>query len=193
MDDDTLAIDSDAPPVADENAVTLTPDDYIAPLELHRLMESHARPLVIVDMRDEDRKIGHIRGSTNLPSKSLTDAQLENIYSAAPMGALVVFHCMFSQTRGPGAYVRFMKLMRRWTLADGGIKQLEARVLRGGFRGWRRHVGTAYPDTMVVPAVATRIRRTAAAAAASSSAANVNAEDASVGRPLPTRAKRDTR
>ncbi len=81
-------------------------DDFIGPEQLVELMGTMTlgKDLQIVDARDDDREVGWIKGSVNLPSRTLNADVMSNFArSIAGSATLVVFHCQLSQVRGPAA------------------------------------------------------------------------------------------
>ncbi len=51
---------------------------------------------------------GHIKGSQHVPSQSL-DSKLPGLIQQLRGKKIVIFHCLLSQQRGPGAAVRYMR------------------------------------------------------------------------------------
>lgn len=95
--------------------------------ELARLLRA-GEPVTVVDVRDSDRAGGHVKGSLHIPAADFTENAKR--YAEEFKGRKVVFHCMFSQVRGPtcaGALTRAAKSVR----AD---ERPVAFVLVGGFR-----------------------------------------------------------
>lgn len=95
--------------------------------ELARLLRA-GESVTVVDVRDTDRAGGHVKGSRHIPAADM----MENArrYAEEFKGGKVVFHCMFSQVRGPscaGALTRAARSMK----AD---ERPVAFVLVGGFR-----------------------------------------------------------
>jgi len=88
---------------------------------------------VIVDVRDTDFKGGNIRGALNIPSEHFyNDAQVDDLVERFAQSQYVVFHCMFSQQRGPFCATKFASRL--------GAAQLPQKpqvfVLERGFSGW---------------------------------------------------------
>lgn len=85
---------------------------------------------------------GHIKGSTNIPSRQL-DAMMPTLVRRLKDKDTVVFHCALSQQRGPSAALRYLRER------DGALKALgeEAKadqtvcVLDRGFTGWQEEYG----------------------------------------------------
>ncbi|ORZ40024.1 Rhodanese-like domain-containing protein [Catenaria anguillulae PL171] len=90
---------------------------------------------LVVDVRDADYKDNKIRGSLNVPSKSLADPnvakakaqQLANIPK-------LIFHCGQSQHRAPNAAKNLIHAMPKDATA-------EVLVLTGGIVAWREQHG----------------------------------------------------
>jgi len=109
--------------------------------ELEKLIDagrSGGAPVVIVDVRDEDRAAGWIAGSRHMPSTSLTEDKLAalaaEVSKMSPV-TTVIFHCMLSQVRGPTACQRYNR-----------IPGARAKVLTGGFQMFGQTVGRRRPD-----------------------------------------------
>merc|ERR1711916_351159 len=66
-------------------------------------------PLLVIDVRDDYHHGGHFIASRNIPSASF-DAQLPFLVQELqgnPDVTMVIFHCFYSQVRGPAAARRF--------------------------------------------------------------------------------------
>lgn len=111
------------------------PFERISPAELAEALRAPsgtARPLVI-DVRDEDFAGGHIRSAVNLPEENFVeDDDVDAIVRRHQDEELIVFHCMFSQVRGPSCAKRFLSRMAV-VLADAE-KKPDVRVLTGGYQ-----------------------------------------------------------
>ncbi|GAB1319267.1 Cdc25 phosphatase Ibp1 [Madurella fahalii] len=68
--------------------------------------------VAIIDVRDDDYIGGHIKGSQNVPSRTL-DAMLPTLVRQLQDKETVVFHCTLSQQRGPGAALRYIRERER--------------------------------------------------------------------------------
>lgn len=82
---------------------------------------------------------GHIKGSTNVPIHQL-DAMMPTLLRRLRDKKTVVFHCMLSQQRGPGAALRYIREREDNLRAQGGTpkdKQV-VYVLDLGFSGWQQ-------------------------------------------------------
>ncbi|KIJ17806.1 hypothetical protein PAXINDRAFT_9748 [Paxillus involutus ATCC 200175] len=95
----------------------------------HDPVSIHADYLV-VDVRDSDWKGGNIKGSHNLPSLKF-QAGVDNLISKTKDVPMVIFHCKFSQERGPVAAAIYDA--RRALKEADGYKNQQVYVLQGGF------------------------------------------------------------
>ncbi|KAH6856314.1 hypothetical protein B0I37DRAFT_412247 [Chaetomium sp. MPI-CAGE-AT-0009] len=96
--------------------------------------------IAIIDVRDDDYIGGHIKGSVNVPSRTL-DAMLPTLVRQLQDKETVVFHCALSQQRGPAAALRYLRERERLLLpaaaATAGKEAVEGKVTvdEGGARG----------------------------------------------------------
>lgn len=106
--------------------------DAIDPPTLHAALQSpDASKMAIVDVRDEDRAEGWLKGSLHLPSRSLTTERMESFAAnEAQQYEMLVFHCMLSQVRGPKARRQFEEV------AQALAKRPRSVVLIGGYQGF---------------------------------------------------------
>ncbi|KAJ2554849.1 Cdc25 phosphatase Ibp1 [Coemansia sp. RSA 1933] len=93
---------------------------------------------LVVDVRDEDYKVGHIPGAINVPAHEMrtATARLLRDYSTVPM---LVFHCALSQVRGPkSARIYSEALAETLETAEPGCPLFAQSVyiLTGGFTSW---------------------------------------------------------
>ena len=109
--------------------------DYIDPSELYALLESKPGSVTVVDVRDEDRD-GYISSSIHFPSRGFSESSWKDLGSkvATP---IVVFHCMFSQVRGPKAARMFLPY------ASPSVEKVL--ILRGGWIGFYMNVASQMP------------------------------------------------
>lgn len=115
--------------------------EYISPAEVKAGLEANA--LLLVDVRDDDRaSSGWVPGSVWLPTTQLRsgnatknaeflDNWLRGTLAAGPRH--IVFHCQYSQMRGPWAAARAMESLKRLTMRDVRVS-----VMTSGFIGWRQ-------------------------------------------------------
>ena len=80
-------------------------------VQLAEMIDDGSSEFVVIDVRDEDYKGGHVIGAINAPSEELEDDDvLEELIEKVCSGGTctkVVFHCMKSQERGPTCARRF--------------------------------------------------------------------------------------
>ncbi|KAJ2616623.1 Cdc25 phosphatase Ibp1 [Coemansia sp. RSA 1365] len=115
---------------------------YITAVELAKLVrDKKKKPRVdylIVDVRDEDYKVGHIPGAVNIPSHNmyLRAGELIKNYKHVP---LVVFHCALSQQRGPKSariYREIVQERLKISPANDPLAKQRIQILEKGFIGW---------------------------------------------------------
>ncbi|KAJ2803626.1 Cdc25 phosphatase Ibp1 [Coemansia guatemalensis] len=116
--------------------------DFISATELAKLVrDTKKKPgtdYLIVDVRDEDYKVGHIPGAVNIPSHDipLRAGELIDKYSHVPQ---VVFHCALSQQRGPKSARIYKEVVQRRlqvSNANDPLAKQSIQVLKKGFVGW---------------------------------------------------------
>jgi rhodanese-related sulfurtransferase len=106
----------------------------------------------VIDVRDSERSSdGWIKGSLHMPSGQLTDEKLLGILdwvqASKPAVGAIVFHCAFSQVRGPSAATRFAKLIARQTaLSPSSLSVPPVFVLRGGYNSFAQQFYGARRD-----------------------------------------------
>ncbi|KAL5482470.1 IBP1 [Sanghuangporus weigelae] len=113
----------------------LPPYRYMQGDELVSLMKSDAKvhtDYVVVDVRDDDRKGGHIVNSVHSPSYAFQD-QVQDLVENTKNIPTVVFHCALSQQRGPKAARIYSELRSELNEKEGKEKDFTVYVLRGGF------------------------------------------------------------
>ncbi|KAK4032287.1 Rhodanese-like domain-containing protein [Parachaetomium inaequale] len=101
--------------------------------------------IAIIDVRDDDYIGGHIKGSLNVPSRTL-DAMLPTLVRQLQDKQAVVFHCALSQQRGPAAALRYIRERERTLAGPAGPEEEVGReqkvfVLDRGFVGWQEVYG----------------------------------------------------
>ncbi|EIM86008.1 Rhodanese-like protein [Stereum hirsutum FP-91666 SS1] len=107
---------------------------YISNDELSQIIKSDKQPrkdYLIVDVRDDDYRGGHIKGSHNLPSQTFHVA-VDKLVQETKDVPLVIFHCALSQARGPKA-ARIYAETRDNLQKAGQDQPHEVLILRGGF------------------------------------------------------------
>lgn len=93
----------------------------------------------IIDVRQDDWQGGNIRSSINIPFDQL-DNEMKNIFERTRNMDDIVFHCTFSQQRGPAAAEAYCDFLN--SLPVGQInKQQNIYILRRGYKGWKNLVG----------------------------------------------------
>ncbi|KAI6129797.1 Rhodanese-like domain-containing protein [Pisolithus croceorrhizus] len=116
---------------------------YISASELANVIQSDKKPwkdYLVVDVRDEDWIGGNITGSHNAPSQSFL-TEVDKLMKDTKDIPMVVFHCRYSQERGPKA-ARVYEETRNILHKPSDGQYFEAHVLRGGFH----HFGEKYKD-----------------------------------------------
>ena len=121
--------------------------------------------LAIIDVRDSDYIGGHIATSTHVPSSTL-DYNIPSLVRQLREKDVVVFHCMLSQQRGPGAALRYVRererVVGKSSVGIGGenedsgpgvkgdekgedevgerekVRRQRIYVLQGGFQAWQQ-------------------------------------------------------
>ena len=96
--------------------------------------------LAIIDVRDSDYIGGHVRGSMHYPSSTL-EAHLPELVRLLADKDVVVFHCMLSQQRGPGAALRYARLRESMVGGRDKTPTQQVMVLERGFEGWQQEYG----------------------------------------------------
>lgn len=91
-----------------------------------------AKRVAVVDVRDDDyNQGGHIKGAVNFPSANFTKT-VTQLIEATGGADKVVFHCQFSQVRGPQCARYYEGKIR----GIDSFKGQEVCVLTGGFNSW---------------------------------------------------------
>ncbi|EAQ87786.1 hypothetical protein CHGG_04405 [Chaetomium globosum CBS 148.51] len=111
-------------------------------LEAQERATSGDPTIAIIDVRDDDYIGGHIKGSLNIPSRTL-DAMLPTLVRQLQDKQTVVFHCALSQQRGPAAALRYLRERERIAGEGGkdGVVEQKVFVLDRGFVGWQEVYG----------------------------------------------------
>eukprot|EP00392_Amoebophrya_sp_AT5.2_P012310 g12408.t1 len=115
---------------------------YVTPSELRLMLEQQKQDfpghedVQIIDVRDADRaEGGHIPTSLHVASMSFRKRLPSLVENFKGTKKTLVFHCMYSQSRGPAC-------ARLFADAIGEDDPCKVRILRGGFIGWE----TECPD-----------------------------------------------
>mmetsp|Transcript_7406 Transcript_7406/g.10930 ORF Transcript_7406/g.10930 Transcript_7406/m.10930 type:complete len:127 (-) Transcript_7406:2204-2584(-) len=91
---------------------------------------------LIIDVRESDFAGGNIKGAINMPAFEFKLASMKKLCDIGEKKNIdtFVFHCMYSQSRGPATASSFT----RYTQKQG--KSYEILVLKGGWKTFYRHV-----------------------------------------------------
>ncbi|CAE8661895.1 unnamed protein product, partial [Polarella glacialis] len=131
-------------------------DGYVDSSELAAWLREAKPGLVVVDVRDFDfaRYGCKISGARHAASKLLLQ-DMSPLRSAltGDEGRTVVFHCMFSQFRGPKCAQEYARLVRGSGEGSGGGAQQKVLVLRGGFVEFHRAFGEAHDKHLLFEAL----------------------------------------
>ncbi|PXF41440.1 Dual specificity phosphatase Cdc25 [Gracilariopsis chorda] len=116
---------------------------YISRDTLASMLRS-SNPPVVIDVREDDRIGGHIKSSVHIPAPDLR--RDPSLYLKHVKGKdTVVFHCMYSQLRGPTCAVRFWYALDK-ARKDGRLQSVpEVVILEGGFAQFIK-AGKAHDD-----------------------------------------------
>ncbi|EDR13420.1 uncharacterized protein LACBIDRAFT_292636 [Laccaria bicolor S238N-H82] len=105
---------------------------YITADQLAQLMKSEGKvpekDFLVVDVRDDDYAGGNIKGSLNQPSSKFL-MNVDGLVKQTKEVPLVIFHCAFSQARGPKA----ARIYEETRSNIGKDIDHEVIVLQGGF------------------------------------------------------------
>lgn len=89
-------------------------------------------PPVVVDVRDDDRIGGHVKGSIHAPSTNFL-VHLPHLREQTLNKRRVVFYCQFSQQRGPACAHHYAR--------KSADNEHNIFVLDGGFNNWAMNFG----------------------------------------------------
>jgi rhodanese-related sulfurtransferase len=117
--------------------------EWIQPEELYQIMmheqKDSNQQLVVVDVRDEDFKEGKILNSIHHTSESILihgfPTRFLDRFFNENHSFLVVFHCFYSQCRGPACAETFANALK-------SKQNVRIAVLTGGYQRWR----VLYPE-----------------------------------------------
>lgn len=123
-----------------ESAVKLEVEEVRKVLE-----ESKESNIAIIDVRGADYAGGHIAGSVNVPYDKFAE-QLDALVAKYKDTDRVIFHCMYSEQRGPHCANTFLN--RRKELFPSA--EPNSYVLLGGFQKWLQ---TYYDDEAAMKSV----------------------------------------
>lgn len=101
--------------------------------DLAQKMQHQPDSILIIDVRQADYCVGKIRGSHHIPFH-LLDTRLDWLMEQASHKDAIIFHCHFSQNRGPRAAMWLTKCLN-----EAGIEpRAVIYVLEGGWGEWKR-------------------------------------------------------
>lgn len=103
---------------------------YVGPQELVRWFDDGSiEHIAIIDVREADYVTGRVKGSLHYPFHKLTE-HLPELVAMAATKRTIIFHCHFSQTRGP----RAAKLLSMELPEEEATRVC---VLEGGWKTWQ--------------------------------------------------------
>ena len=117
-------------------------------------------PVSLIDVRDEDHRGGHVRGSWHLPSDEVFERMEElvrkTVYGSQERSVdgtrrTVVFYCMHSRMRGPSAAQLYAQCLRRYAVTLNDDERAAYRppavyVMDGGYRAFAKAYARTEPD-----------------------------------------------
>jgi rhodanese-related sulfurtransferase len=108
---------------------------WIEAEELAPILLSQQKKVKIIDVRDEDYQVGNIIGAIHIGSERMTDQVALGLLKQMieEQMDMVVFHCHYSQVRGPTVARKFWDLLCKHYPNN---ETLEVKVLSGGWRYW---------------------------------------------------------
>lgn len=107
---------------------------YITATEVLELVRK-GTATVVVDVREDDHAGGHIKGSVHVPAPTFRSNPGKYLQLAEGKDN-VVFHCMFSQYRGPSSANAFIDAWNKRAVTDPkytGLSPPEVYIMAGGF------------------------------------------------------------
>jgi len=109
-------VSAKAPSVVDRNVQnTMSTEELIKKLQESSTAQKtgkNMKPVVVVDVRDEERSGGHIQGSVHYPSSTFdnrVDELCKHVNNTEP--SCVVFYCMRSQLKAPACCHQFSNVL----------------------------------------------------------------------------------
>ena len=113
--------------------------EWLEPNELYQIMKNRAESVIVVDVRDDDFEEGKICSSINIPSESILingfPLRFLERFQNVKQPVLVVFHCFYSQCRGPACAEALANALQN-------RENVRIAVLTGGYQQWI----TLYPQ-----------------------------------------------
>ncbi|KAJ3091048.1 hypothetical protein HK102_001868 [Quaeritorhiza haematococci] len=120
---------------------------FIAPEALKDLLQNPEKKpgvdYLVVDVRGESFKAGHLPNAKNVPTDEFLDTVTKYVDEFQPVKT-VIFHCAKSEVRGPKCANKYHDAL---ALKDPSRKQ-EVLTLRGGFLEWQSRFQDS-PDLVV--------------------------------------------
>eukprot|EP00603_Paraphysomonas_imperforata_P015956 CAMPEP_0114484432 /NCGR_PEP_ID=MMETSP0104-20121206/19412_1 /TAXON_ID=37642 ORGANISM="Paraphysomonas imperforata, Strain PA2" /NCGR_SAMPLE_ID=MMETSP0104 /ASSEMBLY_ACC=CAM_ASM_000202 /LENGTH=141 /DNA_ID=CAMNT_0001660483 /DNA_START=1 /DNA_END=426 /DNA_ORIENTATION=+ len=115
---------------------------FIETSELLSLLKARRSDVAIIDVRTDDFAGGHISGALNIPVDEFEcDDTIDEILSThiTEKKEYIVFHCMFSQMRGPFCAKRYSAAKSRRCGSDDDCDNSlpQIKILRGGYKAWK--------------------------------------------------------
>ncbi|KAL0481709.1 dual specificity phosphatase [Acrasis kona] len=103
---------------------------YLTGDELVQLFNSDEK-FAIIDVRDDDWVQGNIKGSMHIPSAQFDHTRAKKLAEELEKRNIstVIFHCHFSQQRGPSGAKKFSNVVE-WEMPNS---KFDVRVLQGGW------------------------------------------------------------
>ena len=106
--------------------------------DLADLIRAKKPGVTVIDVRDEDYIGGHIIGCQNVPVDTHEYRMPELVRTLQDQNT-IVFHCSFSQERGPASALRYLRERER--MSKGGNRDVSGQkvyLLDGGFTRWQQ-------------------------------------------------------
>lgn len=119
---------------------------YVTPRSLIPQLRT-TKPPVIIDVREEDRRGGHIKSSLHIPAPTFRADPSKYLY-LCDKSDRIIFHCMYSQVRGPTCAAVFANAIEK-AMEHGSVKNVpEVVVLEGGFQAFAAAVSSDQSDLL---------------------------------------------
>jgi rhodanese-related sulfurtransferase len=97
---------------------------YMEPKEIEKKIKNKLDNYLVVDVRDDDYELYKIKGSKNYPSYKF-EKEAEKLYDYVKSKSIqdIIFHCTYSQVRGPKAAKHFQEKYKEFNIfvLKGGI------------------------------------------------------------------------
>lgn len=123
---------------ADERTPIMSNVEYMTAEEVAEYIRTTTRT-VIIDVREDDHAGGHIKGSHHIPAPVLR-TQPSRYLHLAKNADRIIFHCMFSQCRGPTCASVFQAALAGSVDGDNPSEMPLPKVcvLAGGFEAFAK-------------------------------------------------------